>query len=59
MEKVREYEGLALEELEAQSAELLPDRVEMGDFRLRIRDINNTNVSQQNACAFAFCQNRL
>jgi hypothetical protein len=29
MEEVRKVEGLALEELEAQSVELLPDREEM------------------------------
>ena len=32
MQEVRKVEGLALEELEAQSVELLPDREEMQAF---------------------------
>jgi hypothetical protein len=32
MEELRKFEGLSLEELEAQRVELLPDREEMQDF---------------------------
>jgi hypothetical protein len=34
MEEVRKVEGLSVEELEAQSVELLPDREEMRGFNL-------------------------
>ena len=49
MEKILEKKGLALEELEAQSVGLLPDRVEMRRRRRRrggvtvINDNENTN----------------
>jgi hypothetical protein len=32
MEELRKFEGLSLEELEAQRVELLPDREEMQEF---------------------------
>jgi hypothetical protein len=39
MEEVRKVEGLALEELEAQSVELLPDREEMRGLNLFSKNV--------------------
>ncbi len=51
MQEVRKVEGLALEELEAQSVELLPDREEM---HVRIRNLNlAVAFAQQGAVAQA------
>ena len=39
MEEVRKVEGLSVEELEAQSVELLPDREEMKGFNLFSKNV--------------------
>ena len=52
MEDVRKKEGLALEELEAQSAELLPDREELHHRRRNIFS-NNLAVAVQGSAANA------
>jgi hypothetical protein len=39
MEEVRKVEGLSVEELEAQSVELLPDREEMRGFNLFSKNV--------------------
>ncbi len=49
MEEIRNFDGLALEELEAQTLDLLPDREEM----LNINVAPQTNVSNQAAVAVA------
>ena len=51
MEEVRKVEGLTVEELEAQSVELLPDREEMG-LRLRLFS-GNTAIAVQGSAANA------
>ena len=55
MEKILEKKGLALEELEAQSVGLLPDRVEMRRRRRRggVTVVNdNYNSSESTAVIF-------
>ncbi len=46
MEKILEKKGLALEELEAQSVGLLPDRVEMRRRRRRRGGVTVINVNE-------------
>ena len=61
MEEIRNFEGLALEELEAQTLDLLPDREEMmfppkyGDItnRLSFNKVDQTNYAEQKAWAHA------
>ena len=63
MEEIRSFEGLALEELEAQTLDLLPDREEMmylpkykpSDItnNLSFNKLDQTNVAKQDAWAHA------
>ena len=61
MEKIRSFEGLALEELEAQTLDLLPDREEMMylpkyhkfDNNLSFNKVDQTNIAKQDAWAHA------
>jgi hypothetical protein len=50
MEEVRKVEGLSVEELEAQSVELLPDREEMHHRRINLFS-NNFAVAVQGSAA--------
>ena len=50
MEKIRNFEGLALEELEAQTLDLLPDREEMV-FPVNVNVVPQTNVTPQTGVA--------
>ena len=54
MEEIRKREGLALEELEAQQVELLPDREEMQTGGFSVTNINAAvALAQQGAQAQA------
>jgi hypothetical protein len=46
MEELRKFEGLSLEELEAQRVELLPDREEMQAPDVAFGDQSITDVTQ-------------
>jgi hypothetical protein len=54
MEEVRKVEGLSVEELEAQSVELLPDREEMGfkNFNVALAFAQQGAVAQANQGVF-------
>ena len=49
MEKIRNFEGLALEELEAQTLDLLPEREEM--LPINVSVVPQTNVTPQTGVA--------
>jgi hypothetical protein len=49
VEKNRSFEGLALEELEAQTLDLLPDREEM--LPINVNVVPQTNVTPQTGVA--------
>ena len=60
MEEIRSFEGLALEELEAQTLDLLPDREEMVFLpsynklnNLSFNKVDQTNIAKQDAWAHA------
>jgi hypothetical protein len=60
VEKNRSFEGLALEELEAQTLDLLPDREEMMYVpsynklnNLSFNKVDQTNIAKQDAWAHA------
>ena len=49
MEKIRNFDGLALEELEAQTLDLLPEREEM--LPINVSVVPQTNVTPQTGVA--------
>lgn len=54
VEEIRNFDGLALEELEAQTLDLLPDREEMLPINVNVGPVApQTNVSNQAAVAVA------
>ena len=59
MEEIRSFEGLALEELEAQTLDLLPDREEMTYLPPNVTNVlsgnrvSQLNVAKQDAWAHA------